>query len=293
MRKNESGQALVLVLLSLSVVLTLILYVLSRSVTDVAVSSRQEESVRAFSAAEAGVERALVIGTSNGNTIGDASYTANVSSFAEGSKSFSFPDSLSEGDTVTVWFMSHDAGGNLICDGTHSCFTGNSLQVCWGNSGTSAGNATAPAIEVSIYYETVPGDATTLKIARAAFDPNSGRTPSNSFSSADLTTCQISGNSYAFQKTVSFALLGIPAASFGSPGGLLFARVRMFYNSDIAQAAGTTVDFPGNSSLPSQGSSITSTGVAGGSNRRISVFQGWPEFPFASSSILSPAGITK
>src|SRR6185369_6746883 len=96
--RNESGQALVLVLLSLAVVLTLVLFVLSRSVTDVAVSSRQEEAVRAFSAAEAGVERALVVGSSSGSTqIGDATYKANVTSYAEGLPDFNYPIVMSSG----------------------------------------------------------------------------------------------------------------------------------------------------------------------------------------------------
>ena len=86
MEKRESGQALILVLLSLSVVLTLVLYVVSRSVTDVAVSSQQEESVRAFSAAEAGIEKTLVIGTGNATPapVGDSSYVSSITAAAGG-----------------------------------------------------------------------------------------------------------------------------------------------------------------------------------------------------------------
>jgi Tfp pilus assembly protein PilX len=83
-RKSQKGQALVLVLLSLSVVLTLVLFILSRSITDVAVSSKEEESARAFSAAEAGIERSLVVGSGNSSDIGDAHYVASVTSFALG-----------------------------------------------------------------------------------------------------------------------------------------------------------------------------------------------------------------
>jgi hypothetical protein len=68
----------------------------------------------------------------------------------------------------------------------------------------------------------------------------------------------------------------------------------MLYNS-IPQNVGIILP----SALPSQGQLITSTGNAGavggvgGSNRKISVFQGWPEFPFASNSIFSPDGVIK
>jgi hypothetical protein len=288
--KHESGQALVLILLSLSVVLTIILYILSRTVTDVAISSRQEESVRAFSAAEAGVEQALIIGTGSSSAIGDATYNASVTGFSQGVQDFPYPVLLSSGDSATTWFIGHDSDGNLTTTGA---FTGTQMKVCWGNPGTGSGATTTPAIEISIYYESIPESISSVKVARAVFDPNAGRTATNSFTLADNSPCQIAGNSYAFQKTISFTSLGVPVGSYENPGGLQFARVKLLYNSDVPHVVGTTVNFAGNSVLPSQGISITSTGVAGGSNRKINVFQGWAESPFASNSLLVPTGITK
>jgi len=293
LRKAETGQALVLVLLSLSVVLTLVLFILARSVTDIAVSSRQEESVRAFSAAEAGIERALVVGSGFGSTdIGNASYTTSVTEFALGETEINFPSPISSGDTVTTWFVSHDSNGNLTCSGL-PCFTGDTMKVCWGNPGISSDSTTAPAIEVSVYYESTPGNLATIKIGRVTADPNSGRRSSNSFSSDDGGTCEISGQRYQFQKVITFASLGIPAGSYGVENGLQLAQIRMLYNADYPHFAGVSVNFPGNSTLPSQGMKIDSTGVAGSSNRREVLYQGWPEFPFASNAILVPSGITK
>ena len=60
---RESGQALLIVVLSLAVVLTVVLSILARSVTDIKLSTGSEESLRAFSAAEAGIERALIAGS--------------------------------------------------------------------------------------------------------------------------------------------------------------------------------------------------------------------------------------
>jgi hypothetical protein len=293
-RLRESGQALVLVLLSLSVVLTVVLFLLSRSITDVSVSSGQAESVRAFSAAEAGIEKTLIVGTGSGLTqIGDATYTASVSEFAEGAKTFNYPSPLISGDVMTTWFVAHDSNGNTICNATHPCFTGNTLKICWGNSGSAASLATTPAIEMSVFYETTPGNLSTIKIARSAFDPNSGRIASNSFSPVDSGVCQIEGVNFAFQKTITFSSLGIPAASYGNQNGLIFARIKLLYNTDIAHIIGTDVNISGNSILPSQGQGIVSTGTAGTSNRKINVFQGWPEFPFGGSVMFSPTGITK
>lgn len=288
MRKGESGQALVLVLLSLSVVLTLILFILSRSVTDIATSGRQEESVRAFSAAEAGVERSLVIGGNySGSFDNNASYTTTVTDFALGGYDLIFPSAITYGDTVTVWFTSHDANGNLAC-GALPCYHGTSMKVCWGNLGTPANSSTTPAIEVSVYYESTPGDMSTLKIGRAAVDPNVGR--GNSFSAPNVGTCQIGGQTYQFQKVITFASLGIPAASFNNVNGLQLAKIRMLYNTDTSQVLGVNVN---TTILPSQGKQIDSRGVAGDSNRRILVYQGWGESPFAANSIISPVGVTK
>ena len=55
----KSGQALVLVMMVLSVALTVGLSIATRSTNEVKVTSSQEESARALEAAEAGLEKAL------------------------------------------------------------------------------------------------------------------------------------------------------------------------------------------------------------------------------------------
>lgn len=292
-KKFQSGQALVLVLLSLAVVLTLVLYILSRSITDVAISSREEEAVRAFSAAEAGVERALVIGVGSGTIqLGDASFSSNVTSFAEASRSFVYPSSLASGDSITTWFSLRDNSGPTSCDISHPCFSGNKMKVCWGRAGTGSSSSTTPAVEVSFVYLVTPGNFATARIARATFDPNAGRRASNFFSAPDAGGCTINGESFAFQKDITFADLGITSA--GTDGGLQFARIRMFYNTDQNHDVGVDVNFSGNDTLPSQGLLIDSTGSAGESNRKVEVFQAWPEAPeIFDFSVFSSGGVNK
>lgn len=296
----DGGQAIVIVLLSLSVVLTIVLFILSRSVTDIATSNEQADSVRAFSAAEAGIEKALIIAESFGGEIGNASYTVAVSDLSEGTSTFNYPISLSSGDSMTLWFISHNQDGTIAaCDATHTCFTGNTLKICWGNAGAYPTPNLTPAIEVSAYYETTPGTISTVQIGRGTYDPIAGtRTPPNSFTASDNigTTCRIGEVTYAFQKTITLST-NLKVTSSGSQGGLLFARIRMLYNTDAGHVIGASVDFPGNSVLPSQGLDIVSTGIAGTSgsesNRRVNVFKGWPEFPFGGLAVYTPYGITK
>lgn len=294
----ESGQTLLLVLLGMAVILTIVLSIVSRSITDITVSTKEEEALRAFSAAEAGVERALLTGANVAGPIGDASFTANVTGAASPTKDFPHPIGIISGESLIIWFVNHDSNGSSTCTG-NSCFTGDKFKLCWGKSGTSAGSSTTPAVEVSVFYAATPGDYSTTKIARDAIDPNSTRRSTNSFSAPDAGGCQIGSSSYAFQKTINLGTggLGIPAGSYNSQNGLQFARIRMLYNTDISHELGvSTSGFSGtgNFLFPPQGSNIVSTGVAGASNRKVEVFQGYGEPPpIFDAAIFSPSGITK
>lgn len=279
--RKQAGQALVLVLLSLAVVLTLVLFVLARSTTDIAVSSRSEAAARAFSAAEAGIENSLVIGEGSSGSFADAEYSSSVTAFAEAKTEFNYPIDLSSGDTMLVWFASHDTDGNI---GTNT-FSGTAMTVCWGAAGTAA-DSKAPAIEVSVFYEATPGVPGSTQIARGAYDPYAAsRNPANNFTPSGGSGCTVDGVNYAFQQSVNFSSLGI-----SSPTGLLYARVRMLYNN-APQSLGVKVT---GGTLPSQGQDISSTGSAGDANRKVQVFQGWSEAPpVFDYAIYSGSGITR
>jgi hypothetical protein len=294
--KTSKGQALLLVLLSMAVVLTIVLSILSRSVTDVAVTSREEEALRAFSAAEAGIEQALVVGADIGTTqIGDASFAANVSGASSGTSEFASPVGLLSGESVLFWFVSHDPETqDLTCDVDNPCFTGSVFKICWGKEATLADDAATPAVEVSVFYATTPGDYATVQIARDAADPNSDRRSSNNFAAPDGVTCTVDNENFEFQKTIDLAALGVPAGSYGVQNGLQFAKVRIFYNTAASHQIGIGTNFPGNSLLPSQGFRIVSTGISGEANRRIEVFQGFGEPPAVfDAAVFSLGGVSK
>lgn len=293
----NSGQALLLVLLSMAVVLTIVLSILSRSVTDVAVTTRDEEALRAFSAAEAGVERALIVGTDIGETeIGQAEFSADVSSFAEGSQEFSYPIKVLSGEIVNTWFVAHDDDGNFTCSASRPCFTGDTLKICWGNPGTAADSSTTPALEVSVFYANTPGDYSDIRIARATYDPNTTRQSSNNFSSPDAGTCSVGGGSFEFQKTIDLTTsgLGIPSGVLSSENGLQFARLRLLYNTATSHPVGVDANFSGNTLLPAQGVTIDSTGTSGEANRKIDVFRAFGEPPsIFDTAVFSTGGIVK
>jgi hypothetical protein len=269
---NSSGQALVLVLLSLAVVLTIVLFILSRSITDIAISSAGSSAVSAFSAAEAGIEQALVIGVGGSDTVGSASYTSHVTNVASGATSFVYPMDLNTGDSMTLWLKSQDSGSD---------FAGSTLKICWGKSGTAADSSVTPAIETVLFYETSDGVPSTARIFRAAFDPNASRRVSNSFA-ADSGTCTVDGESFQFSTTLDLSALPYPQ----------FVFVRMFYNTDTSQSV--AFDSTDINVFPSQGILVDSSGTSAQSVRKIEVFQGWPEIPGPFQfAIYGSTGLTK
>lgn len=173
------------------------------------------------------------------------------------------------------------------------CFTGTIMYVCWGDPAKVGNPVTDPAIEVSVFYETTPMDLSTLKIARLTADPRQSRTPPNNFEWQGIGNSCPNGVSYAHSKLYTFANRGIPATL---PGNLQFARIRMLYNTDTTQPLAVTVRGSTGTTitLPSQGQNIASTGTAGQSNRKVQVYQGWPEPPEVFDfAIYSGTGLTK
>jgi len=298
-KKYQSGQALLIVLLSMAVVLTIVLSIISRTVTDVKVTSQDEESLRAFSAAEAGIEKALFAGSSINGTIGSgdipAGYSADISQFAEGDTEYVYPVSVFAGESVTVWFVSHDENGFLVCDASHRCYTGNKIRLCWGRPGTSANAPTAPAIEASIFYRTSQPGYANVKVSRGTSDPNSTRISSNHFASTDSNSgCTVGDMNFAFYKDFNFSSLGIPDSLSSVIGNLQYIRVKFYYNTDITQPLGVVVTDSTNPNnlnrfLPAQGNKVTSSGTYASANRKIEVFQGYSEIPdIFENALFSP-----
>ena len=290
----NSGQALLIVLLSMAVVLTIVLSVLSRSITDISITTQEGESLRAFSAAEAGVEKALLSGTAGSFSGGfdGSAFSGEVTDIGEGSSAFVFPVSVFSGETLTAWFVSHNDDGDLECSAGNPCFTGDEIKICWGKEGTAADGADTPAIEVSIFYADTPGDYSTIQVARGVYDSNAGRRSSNNFANANGGNCTIDDQNFEFSRVIGLGSLGIPGPVFNTADGLQFARLKLFYNTSITHPIGLEV--VNGTTLPSQGLEIASSGTSGDSNRKINVFQSFEEIPgIFETAIFTPGGIVK
>jgi hypothetical protein len=317
---KESGQALLIILLVMSIVLTVVLSIIARSVTDIGISKYQDSSIRAFSAAEAGVERAIIgtvtSGTTYNMTEGGASFTPVITTMRstvlpDGTYGFNYPTDLSAGESATFWLVSHivDANGEekITCQSGPTCPKPPWVKICWGENGTPINNNT-PAIEVEFYYDrtttgspiwdTTPNNFSAINIARAASDPYQTRPVSSGFADVTPGGCQMLDKTYAFARRIFLnpgggpndEKLGIPNWPSLANGSFIMIRVRMFFNTDKAHPVGIIT--PQNP--PAQGALIESTGVSVDSYRKLSFFQGYPELPFAfDSAIFSSGNISK
>jgi|SRR3989304_7120347 len=296
-RNRDKGQALLIVLLSMAVILTVVLSVISRSITDISLTSYSEDALRAFSAAEAGVERALIVGSDVSEAIGNASFTADVSGLAEGSSSYDYPLEIYSGESIYIWFVSHNPTTGVLTCSSLPCYSASnaSAQVCWGRPGTSP-DAASPAVEISVFYDSgqagvTSGNFANVRVLRGAFDPYVGRSPANSFIAATQGGC--SSGSYAFSANVDFTDIGIPALCESTPGCLLAARVRTFYNNILAHPVGINVS---GGTLPAQGKLIESTGTTStqSSVRKIRAYRtfGGPP-PIFDAAVFSEQSVTK
>lgn len=287
-RTQSSGQALLVVVVTMAVIVTIALSVASRSVTDISVTTKEEEALRSFSAAEAGIEQTLLNPTVTSGTFGNATFTTTSTNVAQGAKTFNYPKDLVSGNNATFWFISHNDTGSLVCDASRPCFTGNTVKLCWGKTDSPSGNATTPALEVSVFYDpNFDGVYSDLAVVRDTYDPNTSRLTTNNFTGAG-GSCTIDSKGYAFSQTVNLATLGVPAAAYNNARGLIFVKTRMLYNIDSQQPIGLDVT-SGPAVLPSQGTQVESTGQSGAANRKVQVFTLFPEPPAIFDSVLYTA----
>lgn len=300
MKKRQKGQALLLVLLAMAVLTTMALSVVSRSVSEVSVTTREEESLRAFSAAEAGVEEALVTGTptevaagtvepitrqlnvpspSGSSTV--STFTAEVGRYPEDLRAYAYPFRLLSGQAASVSFVTRDENGVILpCSGSAPCFTGGSLTLCWGDPTKTT---QTPAIVANIIFR----NGSNFGTASTGFDPNStrrdiggaGGAPPNNFNPPTGGSCTVAGQAYSYSASIDFASIGVS----GTP---ILMRVAMLYNDTEPHIFGVSTP----SSLPVQGRRVSSEGVAGEVTRQIDAFLLNPEMPFIFDAALYSSG---
>jgi type II secretory pathway pseudopilin PulG len=286
--KNQYGQALLVVLLVMAVLGTVVLSAVSRTVTDVVVTTKEDEAIRAFSAAEAGIEKGLLSGvggtivSQTGDLPSGGSFAAQVSELG-GSPRFKYPKPLASGESATIWFVDHDQNGNLTCS-TGKCSTATYMYVCWGNLNDSP----PPAVEVSIYYK----DAGGIKIKREALDSDGSRRDSNKFAPASSGGDSLCNLGLGFHTIVA---LPNQRNSASSELGPIFARIKLLYNPNPRYVGVYTRRDSDDVNLPKQGVLVESEGQAGDARRKVVAHRLYPDLPsiFDFGVFAGSSGLTK
>ncbi|MGA2911506.1 MAG: hypothetical protein ABSE17_02620 [Candidatus Levyibacteriota bacterium] len=252
---NQEGQALLVVVLAMVVVLTVGLAVVSRSVTNLRNSQQEIDSQKALSAAEAGVEQTIKSGTSITEPINISAQTTYQTSTETISGGSDFllngNNEVSQDDATYIWLIPYSPPPAQLFT---TSWSGN-LNIYWGNSTTACNNA---ALEIAI----ISGTLATPTVTRYVYDPCSGRRSSNNFSVPSSPPLHPISGITLYNSTGTITVTN----------GFL-ARVTPLY-------ANAYIGVSGNPALPSQGTLITSTGTTDTNVvRKLEVFQGYPEVP--------------
>lgn len=282
--KKEKGQIILGLILIMVVALGVGLSIVQKSLVDVSTSTKVEESSRAFSAAEAGIEKALKTGNTEGVNFTENNSSAVISDYGGQQPlmpsantrqgPLEFP-SFSKEEIAHVWLASPLA--NLpTCSATDVCYKQTTLDVYWGNSAQDRA-----AIELTlVYYGSTPQDPTLqFRYRKWYLDHTIARNPPNGF---DTVTCSgsasemLGSKQYQCKKTLG-NLSGLNNEAL--PTGLMLLRARLLYNTTSqpfavqsatnCPASGACNDF----SIPPQARQIVSIGTSGQTQRRIRIFQ--------------------
>lgn len=251
---SESGQVLLIVVLVMVVALTVGLSVASRSIIHQKTSTEEVDSQKAFSAAEAGIEEALqnpnspIVGQNLGNTATIANVSVNT---LGGTNNFL----MNNGETIhqdeggDVWLTTYDSDPSKIIPNPLSI----DLSIYWGDSNFGCGS---PGNNAALEVIVLTKPSGNYNITHYAYDSCSR---SNNFSAA-AGSGTVGGVNFANHVNIN-----------GIKNGL-FARVVPIYSS-------TVIGVTGNTLLPQQGTIITSTGTAGSTQRKVTLFQAYESLP--------------
>jgi len=254
MHKNaELGQVLLIVVLVMVISLTVGLSVASKSITSLRTSTEESNSQKALAAAEAGVERAIKsnLSIAEGSfPSNNTSYETSVTPVLGASFQLNAGNPILQDDGIDLWLSTYSTNQSQLYGSPWS----GTLTIHWGNTGTGCENA---AIEIALISGNP--DKNNPIMTRYALDPCQARSSSNSFDPVNVSQRTISGKTFYYSYSINVT------------SGLI-ARIIPFYTN-------TTMAVTGSTALPSQGSTIVSTGRSGNTERKVTVFQGYPEVP--------------
>lgn len=254
------GQMLLIVVLVMVVILTVGLSAATRTITNVRVSNDEENSERAFSAAEAGLEQALGrdLRTDFSGTLDNTStYQTKVTQLA--GERFLLNNNLAvlKDTAADVWLSTYPDYTNP--------YTG-SLTVYWGENNDSCVTSEAANTMAALDIVVISGTRINPTINHYPVDPCAARRNGNNFANAVNGGGTVNGKTFAYRTTINVT------------SGLI-ARVIPLYASTPIGVAGCNGGGNSCNNLPVQGTIIESTGISENAQRKIITLRSYPKLP--------------
>jgi Tfp pilus assembly protein PilX len=258
MQEYQRGQILLIVVLVMVTALTIGLSVAARTITNTRTSQEAENSEKAFSAAEAGIEQSL---TNSNNVTGsftnNTSYKTTVTTISGTQISLNNGSAVLTDDSQDLWLSTYP--------GYTSPWSGN-ITFYWGQPTDTCSNAEAAGTLSAVEIIVLSGTKANPQVTRYAEDPCSQRSLSNKFEYITSGGGTVDGKTYSYKKTIAVT------------SGLL-VRVIPLYGSTAMGVTGCDGANANCSALPSQGTLITSIGTADTTQRKLVSYRRYPKLP--------------
>ena len=270
---NQRGQVLLIVVLTMIVALTVGLSIAARIVTELRLSKQNEESQRAFQAAEAGVQQTLVRQGSVGSANAPITFDNNAAfstTFEEDSGTAIVMNNGLEVDQAVggdVWLSDYNVDPSLQFLNPMGSGSPVSITMYWGTASqtscvSGAGDSAAPAIEVTALVGPKNNPSTYRNIFEAA--------GCNRINNAIVGTT--AGGPFTLKSTVFRNSVNLTFNGSSLSNGLIM-KVVPVYNSTVVGFQTSGEEFP------PQGSVVTSTGTSGDTVRKVEYYQSYPQMP--------------
>ncbi len=276
----EKGQVIIILLLSMLVALTIGLSIIENSISDISTATKVEQSSRAFSAAEAGLERALLTASSTSfNLDNESKADVSVSQLPVGMNALEYPP-ITRADFAHFWLANPDTLGAEYEQSSFKLYIGNCDE-------GSCPESIKPAVEVIV----VAAQGNNYSSERYYFDSDATRVSSNNFTlisggsnlcsnQSDLSPMG-STSKYYCRVTINYSPSLTP----------ILARVRILYSTTAQRVALEPLN---NDPLPAQARIYTSIGTSGQTQRKLTIFREREVvLPFFDFAIYSEGDIIK
>src|SRR3989339_123269 len=252
--KTRQGQILLITVMLLATVMTIVLSISFKSVTETQVTKLEEESQKALAAAESAIEAALKANTSitlssiSGLSGFDGTATLTTSTDVK----FTTPNIEANG-SYTFYLGNYNVSSKTMSDLPAQDYT-----ICFEN-----GSPDEPALEITLVKDS--------GVKKYVVDPNSPKKISNA--PVNTPACNPDSTNYSYS-------IHIPSADVGADAKFLIIRVlysptRLFFTGGNNLLTPTIL-------LPVQGRTITSQATSNtslGVSKKVVLFQSYPQIP--------------